>query len=136
MSLVRRILTKPVIKIPNATLETAVVFGYVKFCVKMTENWEKIASDEQEFKVIKGDILKVLKTLEGKNFDLIYFDPPYQSLLYKPVLELIVNYQLLSEQGEIAVEHNPKFWQAIEIKGLKMVRQKNYGNTSLTFYRD
>ena len=69
-------------------------------------------------------------------FDLIYFDPPYQSGLYKPILELIVNHNLLHEQGEIAVEHNPKFWQATAIIGLKMVREKSYGNTSLTFYSD
>ncbi|MDJ0662495.1 MAG: 16S rRNA (guanine(966)-N(2))-methyltransferase RsmD [Crocosphaera sp.] len=115
----------------------AVVMGiekYGKACKIMTENWTKIANNEQEFKVIKGDILKVLKTLKGKKFDLIYFDPPYQSLLYKPVLELIVNYQLLHEKGEIAVEHNPKFWQATEIKGLEIVREKHYGNTNLTFY--
>ncbi len=115
----------------------SVVIGiekYGKACKIIAGNWQKIANDNQEFTIIKGDILKVLKTLEGKKFDLIYFDPPYQSALYQPVLELIINYQLLDEQGEIAVEHNPKFWQAIEIKGLTRVREKHYGNTSLTFY--
>lgn len=32
--ILRRFLTKPGIKILNATLETAEVFGYVKFCLK------------------------------------------------------------------------------------------------------
>lgn len=107
---------------------------YGKACKIIHENWQKIADNGQEFKVIKGDILKVLKTSNRKKFDLIYFDPPYQSGLYQPVLELIVNYQLLNETGEIAVEHNPKFWPAIQIKELGIVRQKNYGNTNLTFY--
>lgn len=117
--------------------EAAFVMGiekYGKACKIINENWQKIAHDDQEFQVIKGDILKVLKNLDGKKFDRIYFDPPYQSGLYQSVLELIVNHQLLNETGEIAVEHNPKFWQAIEIKGLTIVRQKNYGNTNLTFY--
>ena len=109
---------------------------YGKACKIIHENWQKIASEQQDFRLIKGDILKVLKNLEGQQFDLIYFDPPYQSGLYKPILELIVNHNLLHEQGEIAVEHNPKFWQATAIIGLKMVREKSYGNTSLTFYSD
>ncbi|MDJ0601873.1 MAG: 16S rRNA (guanine(966)-N(2))-methyltransferase RsmD [Crocosphaera sp.] len=115
----------------------SVVIGiekYGKACKIIAENWKKIANDEQQFQVIKGDIFKILKTLDGQKFDLIYFDPPYQSDLYQPVLELIMTYKLLNEQGKIAVEHNPKFWQPTEIKGLKIVQQKNYGNTSLTFY--
>ncbi len=107
---------------------------YGKACTIIRENWQKIANHGQAFDIIKGDSLKVLRTLEGKKFDFIYFDPPYQSSLYEPILELIVNHQLLNEQGEIAVEHNPKFWQAKEIKGLTRVREKHYGNTSLTFY--
>ncbi|ACB53604.1 CHP95-containing protein [Crocosphaera subtropica ATCC 51142] len=118
--------------------EAAFIVGiekYGKACQIIKENWQKIAHGEQDFQVIKGDSLKVLKTLDRKKFDLIYFDPPYQSRLYQPVLELIVNHELLHELGEIAVEHNPKFWQATEIKGLTRVQQKTYGNTSLTFYR-
>ncbi|MDJ0582651.1 16S rRNA (guanine(966)-N(2))-methyltransferase RsmD [Crocosphaera sp.] len=118
--------------------DASIVIGvekYGKACKIINENWQKIGSHQQEFRIIKGDILKVLKNLDRQEFDLIYFDPPYQSGLYQPVLELIVTHQLLNEEGEIAVEHNPKFWQATVIKGLKISREKNYGNTSLTFYR-
>ncbi len=106
-----------------------------KACQIIAENWKKIANNEQTFQVIKGDVVKVLKTLEGKKFDLIYFDPPYQSQLYQSVIEMIITYEILEQNGEIAVEHNPKFWQAREIKGLTMVREKHYGSTSLTFYQ-
>ncbi len=118
--------------------DAAVVVGieqYGKSCRIITENWQKIAHNEQEFKVIKGDVIKVLKTLGKQKFDLIYFDPPYQSQLYQSVLEIIVTYNILEQEGEIAVEHNPKFWQGREIKGLTMIREKHYGNTSLTFYQ-
>ncbi|MEL4895360.1 16S rRNA (guanine(966)-N(2))-methyltransferase RsmD [Crocosphaera sp. Alani8] len=107
---------------------------YGKACQIINENWQKVVNDQQKFNIIKGDILKVLKTFKSQKFDLIYFDPPYQSGLYQAALELIVNYNLLREQGEIAVEHNPKFWQATRIKGLTIIREKYYGNTSLTFY--
>ncbi len=107
-----------------------------KACQIINENWKKVAEDYQNFKVIRGDVLKKLKSLEGQKFDLIYFDPPYQSQLYQPVLEMIVPNNLLNFQGEMAVEHDPKFWQARDIKGLTIVREKHYGNTSLTFYHN
>ncbi|MDJ0508146.1 MAG: 16S rRNA (guanine(966)-N(2))-methyltransferase RsmD [Crocosphaera sp.] len=108
---------------------------YGKACRIIAENWGKIGNNEQNFQVMKGDVVKVLKTLAGKKFDLIYFDPPYQSQLYQSVLEMIITYEILEQQGEIAVEHNPKFWQGKEIQGLTMVREKHYGNTNLTFYK-
>jgi 16S rRNA G966 N2-methylase RsmD len=81
-----------------------------------------------------GDVLTRLKKLEGRQFDRVYFDPPYHSELYQPILKAIAEYQLLAPAGEIAVEHDPKLWQAIPIPGLKICREKQYGNTTLTFY--
>ncbi|HAC63126.1 MAG TPA: 16S rRNA (guanine(966)-N(2))-methyltransferase RsmD [Cyanothece sp. UBA12306] len=108
---------------------------YGKACRIINQNWQKISKDNQQFRVIQGDVIKVLKSLD-KQFDYIYFDPPYASQLYQPVLGIISNYKLLAYQGEIAVEHNPKLWQAIEINGLKICRKKSYGNTFLTFYEN
>ncbi len=109
---------------------------YGKACKIINQNWQKIANTNQQFKVIRGDVVKVLKSLGKQKFEHIYFDPPYASQLYQAVLEAIATYQLLTSQGEIAVEHNPKLWQAIDIKGLEICREKSYGNTSLTFYQN
>ena len=108
---------------------------YGKACKLVKQNWQKFATENQKFKVIKGDVVKVLKTLEEEQFDHIYFDPPYASQLYQPVLEAIVTYQLLKNYGEIAVEHNPKLWQAIKINGLEICQEKYYGNNAITFYK-
>lgn len=102
-------------------------------CAIIKQNWQQIATEKQQFQVIQGDVLTQLKTLTLK-FDRVYFDPPYQSQLYQPVLEAIAEYQLLDIDGEIAVEHDPKLWQAIEIPQLEICREKKYGNTALTFY--
>lgn len=108
---------------------------YGKACKTVKQNWQKFATGNQRFKVIKGNVVKVLKTLEEQQFDHIYFDPPYASRLYQPVLEAIVTYRLLKNDGEIAVEHNPKLWQAIEINGLAISQKKYYGNNAITFYK-
>ena len=103
-------------------------------CNIIKQNWQQVAQPEQKFKVLQGDVIVKLKRLAGEKFDRIYFDPPYDSYAYLPVLKAVSNYQLLCSTGKIAVEHNPKLWQAAEIPGLQIMRAKTYGNTTLTFY--
>jgi len=108
---------------------------WTKACAIIQENWEQVAQPEQEFQVVQGDVVGRLKTLAGQQFDRIYFDPPYASNLYQPVIEAIAHYQLLDEDGELAVEHSPNNLTLSSIATLEICRQKVYGNTALTFYR-
>lgn len=103
-------------------------------CKIIKNNWQQLAQPKQELKILQGDVVLKLKTLTKQKFDYIYFDPPYGSNLYEPVLEAITRYELLTPNGEIAVEHNPKLWAAISIGDLAIYRQKTYGKTNLTFY--
>lgn len=107
----------------------------VKACSIIKQNWQKVATEEQKFRVIRGDAIAKLNVLKNQKFDLIYFDPPYDSNLYEPVLNAIASLKLLSPEGKMAVEHNPRRWKSIEIDGLEIYQQKNYGNTALTFYQ-
>lgn len=103
-------------------------------CAVIQENWQKVAKPSQTFQILRGDVVQRLKSLPGEPFDRIYFDPPYASDLYEPVLETIAQLQLLAPNGEMAVEHAPD--RAMPIPdGLEICRQKVYGNTALTFYR-
>jgi 16S rRNA (guanine966-N2)-methyltransferase len=103
-------------------------------CNVIQQNLQKIAKPEQQFQVLRGDVLKRLKTLVGQQFDRIYFDPPYASGLYQPILEAIARYHLLHPEGELAVEYDSALWQPQAISSLEICRQKVYGNTTLTFY--
>lgn len=103
-------------------------------CAIIRQNWQQVGNAEQEFKVLRGDILQQLPKLDGQ-FDRIYFDPPYASNLYQPALEAIADYQLLDLNGEIAVEHSPQNWIAPEIPTWEICREKVYGNTAITFYK-
>lgn len=104
-------------------------------CAIIQQNWQQVAQSEQKFQVLRGDVVQRLKTLAGEQFDRIYFDPPYTSELYQPVLEAIAHHQLLHPDGELAVEHNPGVRMPQLFLGLEICRQKIYGNTALTFYR-
>ncbi|NJK76679.1 MAG: 16S rRNA (guanine(966)-N(2))-methyltransferase RsmD [Oscillatoriales cyanobacterium RU_3_3] len=104
-----------------------------KACAIIRENWEQVADDSQEFQILRGNAIAKLASLSGQQFDRVYFDPPYASDLYEPVLSAIASTQMLALNGEIAVEHRRD--RAIEpIEGLEICRQKTYGNTALTFY--
>lgn len=108
----------------------------------VTENWQKVAKSDQQFRLLRGDLLQKLPTLRGQTFDRIYFDPPYASNLYEPVLEAIAQYALLATDGEIAVEHGGDRFSAAalatllpRIAPLVPCREKIYGNTALLFLR-
>lgn len=99
------------------------------------QNWQKVVRPDQSFSLFKGDVVKQLSRLKNQPFDLIYFDPPYASDLYQPVLERVARFNLLTPDGEIAVEHGAEGWMAREVDGLELIRQKRYGTTHLAFYK-
>jgi len=103
-------------------------------CEVIRQNWQRVATPEQQFQLLKGNVLQRLKALAGEQFEHIYFDPPYASGLYQPVIEAIAAYQLLAAGGEMAVEHQSSQFplQALP-SNLTMSREKVYGNTALTF---
>ena len=103
-------------------------------CRIIRQNWQLVAKDDQQLSVIRGDVRRQLTRLRQQTFDLIYFDPPYASDLYNPVLETIAALQLLHPEGELAVEYSPDHWTPISVSGLEVVRQKHYGKTHLVFY--
>lgn len=102
-------------------------------CAVIEQNWKQVAKPDQSFRLLRGDVVKQLQRLEGQQFDRIYFDPPYASDLYVPVLMSIEQLHLLAPQGELAVEHSPDY--ELPNSGFAIVRQKRYGNTALTFYQ-
>ena len=106
-----------------------------KACTIIRQNWQQVANSSQQFQILRGDAIAELHKLAGQQFDRIYFDPPYASNLYQPVLEAIATQQMLADYGEIAVEHSPELETIEPLPPLEICRQKVYGNTALTFYR-
>ncbi|MFM5890575.1 MAG: 16S rRNA (guanine(966)-N(2))-methyltransferase RsmD [Dolichospermum sp.] len=118
--------------------EASVVIGIEQSslaCGIIQENWQRVANPNQKFQLLRGNVTQQLKKLSGQKFDRIYFDPPYASGLYEPVLQAIAQYQLLDSSGEIAVEHRHQDWTPLTIPNWEICRKKIYGNTALTFYQ-
>ncbi|NET54492.1 MAG: 16S rRNA (guanine(966)-N(2))-methyltransferase RsmD, partial [Merismopedia sp. SIO2A8] len=110
-------------------------------CAIIHQNWKQVTQPHQTIRLMRGHILKQLPKLNGQQFDRIYFDPPYTSDLYRPVLEAIATYALLANGGELAVEHHPdkcpppNISSASQYQGksvdLKTIRSKQYGSTAI-----
>lgn len=103
-------------------------------CSVIRQNWQQVIKPDQQIRVIKGDVLKRLQGLEGQPFDRIYFDPPYASDRYQPVIEAIAHFSLLATEGEIAVEHQSSGFPFQSLPPtLVICRERAYGKTALTF---
>jgi 16S rRNA (guanine966-N2)-methyltransferase len=91
------------------------------------------ARNNQTFEIHCGDVVSTIPKLLPAQFDLIYFDPPYQSNLYEPVLNAIA--PLMSIGSAIAVEHDRTKILADTFSGLTKCDRRQYGQTALSFYK-
>jgi 16S rRNA (guanine966-N2)-methyltransferase len=71
----------------------------------------------------------------GASFEIVYLDPPYESALYEPLLELLAGTGLLAEAGIVAAEHFHKRPLAETIGPLRRVRSVRVGDHVLSFLR-
>ncbi len=102
-------------------------------CRVTNQNWE--ASGKGRFKVYPGTLPNVLGYLMTQEtpFDLVYFDPPYTSGLYQPVMERLLQSQLVAATGQVICEHTRRHAPGI-LPGWQLLDQRRYGTSNLSFY--
>ena len=90
-----------------------------------------------DFKFISRDAIAAMKYLayEKQQFDIIYFDPPYDSDIYSPVMWQIAQNNLLAEDGVLIVEHRRQLPLAPNYDDLRPYRELVQGESVLTFFR-
>lgn len=90
-----------------------------------------------EVQLIRVDVLNGINQLHQNSatFELIYFDPPYDSNLYNKCLSHISDSCILETSGILLVEHRKQTDLPILSGKLFCYRKKQYGDTCLSFYR-
>ncbi len=88
-----------------------------------------------EAEVICGDARKVIPVLQAEKFDIIFADPPYQSVLALALLRAVGNYELLDADGTLAIEHARGAQLPDQSEGLVRYDCREYGQTAVTFYK-
>jgi 16S rRNA (guanine(966)-N(2))-methyltransferase RsmD len=99
------------------------------------ENARALARSGGEVQVFRQDATLAIQALadEGREFDLVYLDPPYASELYEPLLAL-AGARLLAPGGVVVAEHFHKRALPERIGALSRTRQKRVGDHCLSFY--
>jgi 16S rRNA (guanine966-N2)-methyltransferase len=88
---------------------------------------------EIKIRTKKIDYLSFLKN-NNEKFNIIFADPPYRFLLkdYLEMIDIVRKNEVLKESGELIIEHrsNISF-----IDKVKEVDERNYGSSSLSFFK-
>lgn len=88
------------------------------------------------YDVLASDVMAAINRLArlGDRFDLVFFDPPYASDLYQPVMETLGQGQLLPPGGLVLVMHHAKNRLPESYGKLRRFRQLKQGENVLSFY--
>jgi len=81
--------------------------------------------------VIKNDCFNALNDLKNNKFDIIFLDPPYHNNLMNKVLNKIVEYDLLNENGIVVCEYEEGNIETT----LELIKSKKYGSKNVDIYR-
>jgi len=102
----------------------------------ISENLRNCGISRENYTMINRDVIRALKNLasEKTQFDIIYFDPPYDSDIYTPVMWQVANNNLLAEDGVLIVEHRRQTPLLPNYDQLRPYRQVTQGESLLTFF--
>lgn len=93
------------------------------------QNVESLELDEQ-VQTIRGNIKGWSNNNQGKTFDIVFCDPPYDAILAL-LIEKIARHVT---PGGVLVLSWPTHVDLPELNGMKIVQKKAYGNATLVFY--
>ena len=71
---------------------------------------------------------------KGKTYDICFFDPPYSSNLYLPVIEALNSFGLLADGGLLVAECSSRHLLAGQVGNLVKIDSRIYGDTALEFF--
>ena len=106
---------------------------YAAQCVQKNLAFARV---EQCGTLLEADAVKGLSLLarRGSRFDLVFFDPPYASPLYSPVLETLSSLTLVAAGGVLVVECAAREIQPQQLGSLMKLDRRLYGDTALELY--
>lgn len=102
------------------------------------QNIEKTKTEDRTL-VISKNFQKALEELSNKNmkFDIIFLDPPYKFDYAEKATQMIVDMNLLKENGIIIIETDTKekVIQNLQNIDINMYDERKYGRVTLLFLR-
>lgn len=100
----------------------------------LNKNIEKVKASNVI--VDRLDFKKALKKYRdcGSSFDYIFLDPPYEGNLVKQSVKLILEYELLTNEGIIITESDKEL-DFSDMGELTLIKEKSYGRKQVNIYK-
>ena len=103
-----------------------------KKAIKVIEN--NLQKTKLEAEIINEDFTKCIEKLQGKQFDIIFLDPPYETNYIEKAINKILECNLLKKDGLIIAEtDNQKIVENIEKLDITIRDKRKYGRVILIF---
>jgi len=89
-----------------------------------------------ETEVIHSDYSIAIDRLssQGREFDIVYIDPPYKMGIEIEAAKKIQDKKILAKDGIIIIEHEAKNLMPDTIEFLEKIKERKYGNVRLSLY--
>lgn len=86
--------------------------------------------------LIVADAFRTMRRLasEGRTFDLVFADPPYEQGLCQTVVEAVAQGGLLAPGGRLVVEHGVREDINPQVENLEHILSRSYGDTVITIF--
>jgi len=96
----------------------------------------RAATGQRSIRVLKGNATNELVRLAkmGEHFDLVFFDPPYESPIYEQVLTQLGRGIAISEKSIVIVEHRINRPPGKAYGRLEMYREVKQGDSAISLF--
>ena len=113
--------------------ESAVCIDKDKRSVDIIRKNAQTLNYEDKCEILNTDSIEYLNRCNGE-FDIIFLDPPYNKGFIEPVLSIIAEKGIISDEGIIVLESDDTDFCS-DIDGLERIKQRKYGRTYVTVYK-
>lgn len=112
--------------------KSAVLCDNSKDAISIINN--NLKKTKMEAEVICNDFVKCLSKMNGRKFDIIFLDPPYETNYLERAINKILEFNLLKEDGLIIAEtDNQEIVKNIEKLDITIKDIRTYGRVILVF---
>ena len=110
--------------------QSAAIIGSIR------SNLEVLCEDEARYDCIEADAVNWIQHQEGRAWDIIFLDPPFDSDSLTTILPIIADQRLLQPDGHIYIE-SPKSLDSSELPpGWEIARKKQASNVHYCLCRN
>jgi 16S rRNA (guanine(966)-N(2))-methyltransferase RsmD len=102
----------------------------------ITKNLQKTHFEEKAAVIMADAHAGILRLKEGRPFDLVYMDPPYDEAIsyFHMAASLLLKQQLLTDGAVVLLEHRATDIPDAFVMNLKLKRSCKYGTIMVSFY--